>query len=83
VQIVEGTGLVTLNGAAGTAGQGSLTVTDATNGAATLVIAAAATAALGLSNIYRYDIQVLLSSGVKTLAEGWFEVVTDVTRATT
>jgi hypothetical protein len=81
VQIVEGTGLVTLNGAAGTAGDGSVTVTDATAGNLTVALAARATALLETWGTYTYDVQILTASGVVTKAEGAFVVLADATRA--
>lgn len=83
VQITEAVGLVYLNGAAATAGQGSVTVTNATTGALTIVVAAAATAQLAAPSTWTYDVQWKDASGlIHTLTEGTFRVVSDVTRAT-
>lgn len=81
LQIVEGTGLTVLNGAAATASQGSLTVTDASLGNVTIVLDEEATALLRPSAHYYYDIQMLSAGGVVTRTEGDFEVHEDVTRA--
>jgi hypothetical protein len=84
VQIEETAGLVYLNGASSTAGNGSLTVNDATAGDITIVLKAAATAELPLAG-YVYDIQIVRSSGtpVSTLSEAAFTVDDDITRAIT
>lgn len=81
IQIEETAGLVRLNGAAGTAGQGSITVTDAPTGDLTIALAAAATAQLSAGRRYRYDIQILTASGVTTRTQGICRVSADVTRA--
>lgn len=82
VQWVETTGLARLNGAAGTAGHGSLTVTNATTGAITVTLQAADSATIALASNLSYDVQVLSGGVVSTLAEGTFIVTGDVTRAT-
>lgn len=81
IQIIEGTGLVYLNGAAATAAQGSLVVTDATAGNVTITLAAAATEDLELSSRLYYDLQYLSAAGVTTLTEGNAKVVRDATRS--
>lgn len=83
IQIVEGTGLVYLNGAAGSSGQGSITVTNATTGALTIALAAAATAQLELQQKLYWDVQYLSASGVQTIAEGTLKVVRDASRSIT
>lgn len=85
VQLTEAAGLTYLNGAAAaTPGDGSLVVTSAAAGDVTVTLAAAATAALVGGKVYSYDIQVKDASGaIRTIAEGSFRVVADVTRATT
>jgi hypothetical protein len=83
IQIEESAGLVYLNGAAATSGQGSLVVTDATVGNVTITLAAAASATLDIpSPAWGYDIQVLDATGVHTLSAGAFAVTADRTRAT-
>lgn len=81
-QILEGTGLVVLNRAAATAGQGSLTVTNAVTGALSARLEAAAAALLEPADHYYYDLQMLSPAGVKTLTRGVFVVEGDVTRST-
>jgi hypothetical protein len=83
VQIEKTGGLLYINGAAGTAGNGSLTINDEATGDVTIVLAAAETAKLGVGS-YQYDIQVLRSAGtpVSTLTYGEFIVDADVTKAT-
>ncbi len=80
IQVTEAGGLLFLNGAAATAGQGSITVNDAATGAVTVALAPAATALLSVAR-YAWDLQMLTASGVTTLAEGEFAVSADVTRA--
>lgn len=59
-----------------------ITVDDAAAGNITLRLSAAVTALIP-PRTYYYDVQLLLSDGtVQTLAEGRFEVLADVTRAT-
>lgn len=82
LQVIEGTGLTILNGGAGTANQGSLTVTDAATGALTINLSAAVTAALAAPKNLVWDLQVETPSGIVTLAAGSCSVVTDITRAT-
>ena len=81
-QIVEGTGLVTLNGVAQSALTASLTVVDATAGTVNLVISEGATALLAVRDLI-WDVQVILPSGVVTPAMGTFSVVYDVTQSPT
>lgn len=83
IQIVEGVGLIYLNGAAGVAGQASITVTDAVTGALTITLSAILMAQLELRGGCHYDLQMLTATGVTTLTEGAFNVSGDVTRATT
>ena len=83
VQITEAGGLVYLNGAAGTAGQGSLTVNDATAGNVTIALAAAASAQLKAAVGLLADVQMLTASGVTTLTEMDVTIEADVTLATT
>jgi len=80
VHVEEDAGLVYLNGAAGTAGQGDITVTDATDGDITITLAAAATATL-TPGVYVYDVQMVTATGVETLTAANLTVVADVTRA--
>lgn len=82
VQIEETLGLLYINGAAaGTAANGSITVTDATTGALTITLKPAETDDLAVGQ-YKYDIQQLTSGGVvTTLTSGIFEVVADITKA--
>jgi len=83
VQIEETAGLLYLNGAAGTSGNGVITVTNATTGALTVTLQEADTANLTIGD-YVYDVQVLTSGGtVTTLTAGTFIVTADVTRTIT
>ena len=83
IQIEKTGGLLYLNGAAGTTGNGSLTINDVASGDVTIVLNASETAKLSPGN-YQYDIQILRSAGtpVSTLTYGEFVVPADVTRAT-
>jgi hypothetical protein len=80
LQIIEGAGLVALNGASTLlTSSASLTVTDPTAGAVNLVIAASATCQLMIEDLI-WDVQVYLASGIVTPLIGTFSVVGDVTR---
>lgn len=83
IQITEAGGLVVLNGAVyATTTDGSLTVTDAAAGNATIFIKAAATAQLFVTDNYMYDIQMMDGSGVvTTISLSTAQVVADVTKA--
>jgi hypothetical protein len=81
LQVVEASGLARLNGAAGTASQGSLTVTDQAAGTATLDLDELASAALGPGN-YVADVQVLAGGRVRTAGVYRVDILADVTRAT-
>lgn len=82
VQIALTGGLLYLNGAAGTAGNGSITISDEATGDVTIALEEVETAKLQPGS-YHYDIQVVKASGVSTLTYGTFTVTADVTRATT
>lgn len=82
VMIEETAGLVYLNGAAGTAIQGDITVDDQSAGDITITLAATATAALPPGS-YSYDVQWATATGaIHTLTSGTARIVADVTRAT-
>ncbi|NUQ71710.1 MAG: hypothetical protein HUU17_12945 [Chthonomonadales bacterium] len=81
--IEETAGLMYLNGAAGTAIQGDITVDDEDAGDITITLAAASTAALPPGS-YSYDVQWATATGaIHTLTSGNVQVVADVTRTTT
>lgn len=84
VQIDEGTGLLILNGAAGTAGNGSITVDDQDNGDITIVLKAIETAKLTPITRLRYDVQYFVTATglVTTVTSGLLTVAADVTLAT-
>lgn len=81
IQITEGEGLKRLNGAEGTAGNGSLTVDDEDAGNITIVLKAVETAKLRRANLH-YDVQVLISGVISTRTESRCNIAVDVTRAT-
>ncbi len=81
IQITEGEGLTRLNGAEGTAGNGSLTVDDEDAGNITLVLKAVETAKLRRANLH-YDVQVLIGGVISTRTESRCNIAVDVTRAT-
>ena len=82
IQITEAGGLLYLNGAAATSGQGSISVTNATTGALTITVAAAATAQLDTPSTWVYDLQWKDATGlIRTLTRGTMTVSDDVTRA--
>ena len=82
IQVDNVTGLIRINGAAGTAGNGSLTVDDATLGNITIVVNAAEMATV--EGVLLYDIQGITAAGVvTTVSDGGRHTITaDVTRAT-
>jgi hypothetical protein len=81
LQVEETGGLLVLNGAAAaTETDGSITVNNETLGNVTIVLKAAATAALDAPASLTYDVQMLTASGVTTLTKEDFGVVEDVTR---
>jgi hypothetical protein len=69
-------------GAAATAANGDITVTDAATGDMTIVLDESETAKLPTDKPLNYDIQMLTASGVTTLAVGTLTFTADVTRAT-
>lgn len=73
-------GLLTLNGATGTALQGAIAIDSQANGDITLTLAAAATAQIEPGS-YIYDVQIITATSVHTLTQGEFTVTKDVTRA--
>lgn len=81
VQIEETAGLLRLNGVAGTAGQGSLTVTNATTGAITVGLLPVASATLPAPQNYRYDVRMIAGAVVTPLTQGVFTVNPEVTKA--
>lgn len=84
VQIEETDGLKYLNGAAGTSGDGSITVTDEVAGDFTIVLKPAAAAQLAIAEGLSYDVQWLDDQGVVlTVEEGVAEVESDITKAVT
>lgn len=82
IQIIEGTGLTVIAGGSPTAGNGSLTVTNAATGAVTLALAAAETAKIPAGDMLHWDIQMATAAGVLTLAVGTLTFSADVTLAT-
>jgi len=74
-------GLLRLNGALATAGDGSLVVDDEAAGNITVNLAASATAKLKPSGGHHYDVQMIDATIVKTKTEGTFVIPADVTRA--
>jgi hypothetical protein len=81
IQVEETAGLVYLNrAAAATPTDASITVTNATTGAITVLVKAAASAQL-IPGTYLYDVQVIIAGIVTTLAAGSFVVISDVTGA--
>jgi len=82
IQIDEANGLLYLNGASATAGNGSISVDDENAGDITITIKPAATDDLNVTSGLYYDIQVLTSGGVvSTLTSGTCNITADVTRA--
>lgn len=84
ILITETGGLLYVSGIAyAIAAHGSITVTDAVVGNATIYVHEAATAQVSVPGTRRYDMQMKTAVGVYTKAEGDFDLLKDVTRATT
>jgi hypothetical protein len=82
VQIEETAGLLYLNGtAAGTAADGSITVTDANAGNVTITLKPAATAVLSPATRLYWDVQTLTGTVVSTRTTGSAQISADVTRS--
>jgi hypothetical protein len=83
IMIEQTAGLMYINGVAGTAGHGTLTVDDATDGDITITLTAAETAKLPTHLMGFYDVEIVRSAGtpVTTLTSGSFVIVDDATRA--
>lgn len=82
IQIVEGVGLVILNGQSPTGQTASLTVVNETTGETNLEIDANATVLLQPRDLV-WDCQAWLPSGIETPANGCLQVLADVTQAVT
>jgi hypothetical protein len=83
VMIEETSGLLYLNSApAVTAGNGDITIDDATAGDITIVLNEVETAKLTPVTGMVYDVQMLTATGVRTLCAGDAIVTADVVRAT-
>lgn len=80
LQVERSVGLLYVNGSAGTAGQGSITVNDAATGNITIGVLPAASSSLVAGN-YSYDVQALIGGAVTTLVTGRFDVTFDISRA--
>lgn len=81
VILSDGTGLEIINGAAGTAGNGTLTVDDASAGDITMTLKAVETAKLAVG-AYKFDVQWKDGAGlITTIADGAFTVIADKTLA--
>lgn len=79
LQWEETAGLLRLNGAAATASDGTLTVTNATTGAITLTLKAPAAAVLELADRLTYDVKVLIGTTLSATAPKRFSVDDNVT----
>ena len=83
LQILEGAGLVRLNGSSQvTSSCASLTVANISTGTVNLEIDAIVTAALAVQDLV-WDVQAILSTGVTTPVSGTLTVVADVTQSVT
>lgn len=80
IQIEKTAGLTYINGAAGTAGNGSLTVTDAALGNITITLVASESIKITPAT-YLYDVKVVRASGVSTLTQGKIAILPDITKA--
>lgn len=79
-QIEESGGLLFLNGEVGTAGDGSITVTSAAGGLATVRLEAEAARQIGAVGRLFWDCQVAYSSTIVTRSSGRLLVHLDTTR---
>ena len=83
LQVLEGTGLVQLNGSGQViSSTASLRVTSVSTGTVNLEIDASVTAALAVQDLV-WDVQAILSTGVTTPVRGTLTVVADVTQSVT
>ena len=83
LQVLEGTGLVRLNGSSQViCNSASLTVTNDSTGTVNLEIDASVTAVLAVQD-FVWDVQAILSTGVTTPVRGILTVVADVTQSVT
>lgn len=80
IQLEKTAGLLYLNGAAGTAGNGSLTVTDATLGNITATLTPTESVKIACTT-YFYDVKKITASGASTCTQGKIEFVSTVTKA--
>lgn len=76
-----GSGLLRVNKAAATAGDGSITIDDELTGDITIALVATVTDDLAPRNGLYYDIQVITAAGPTTLSDGTCNISADVTRA--
>lgn len=81
LQIEMTDGLITLNGAAGTAGDGDLVIADFSAGDINVTLEPDSSALLPLLPRMTWDCQVLIGTTVRTLGKGPFKVDGDVTGA--
>ena len=83
IQVDNVTGLIRINGAAGTAGNGSLTVNDVVAGNIRIIVNAAEMALI--DGVLMYDVQGITAAGVVTTVSdsGKHTVSADITRAVT
>jgi hypothetical protein len=82
-QVVEGVGLVRLNGSPSTtSAMASLTVADPNTGRVNLEIDASVTAEFAVIDLV-WDVQAYLSTGIATPINGTMTVIADVTQAVT
>jgi hypothetical protein len=83
LQVLEGIGLVRLNGSGqAISSTASLTVINVSTGVVNLAIDASVTAALAVRDLV-WDVQANLSTGVTTPVRGTMTVVADVTQSVT
>lgn len=74
-------GLLRLNGAAGTAAQGSITIDDLAGGDITIAVSAAAMVSVVPITGMVYDVQLITASSVRSLSKGQLNVTPDVLKA--
>lgn len=80
-QVEEAAGLIRFNGASATAGNGSITISDAATGALTVTVAAVVTqGALILSGL-KWDVKMVTATTVEVMESGIMDIGPDTTGA--
>lgn len=81
VQVEETDGLLRFNGASATAGNGTITVTDAATGALTVTVAVAATVSALILSGLKWDVKMVTVTAVEVMESGIMDIDPDTTGA--